>query len=155
MIIGLWAGSLLVALIGLSLYIHDKKSAVEYTSVFKVRSDRFSKVKWMSAIATTLCVSVIALTWSFHDELYVTGHMSIISQMQNDVYPPVHLSFPNEPLKYHYGFDLFSVVLTALFRLPVSLGIDVAAIVLWFYTWFLHWKLGEKKHQERQQGSCL
>jgi len=92
----------------------------------------------------TLLVAPMALSWAFHDEMFFTGHMSIASQMLNDVYPPHHLTFPSVELRYHYGFSLLCATLSAVARLPVESAVDFATLSLWFYTWCLLWLLGER-----------
>ena len=61
---------------------------------------------WIAALLVTAYVAPTALGWSFHDEVLVTGHLSITSEIENGTYPPRHLSFPELELRYHYGFDL-------------------------------------------------
>jgi hypothetical protein len=99
---------------------------------------------WISMAATAALVAPAALRFWFHDELPFIGHMSIAAEMQNGIYPPRHLALPDVPLRYHYGFDLFTACLTALLRLPVDRAIDVATILLWCASWCLFWILGER-----------
>lgn len=101
---------------------------------------------WMilSAILATLAMSRLALHFHFHDELGLNGHMPIAGELQNGVYPPRHLIFPDTPLRYHYGFDLLTASLTALFHLRIDQAIDTGTIGLFFLAWCLFWALGER-----------
>lgn len=92
---------------------------------------------------TTVPVAWMAFNWAFHDEDLYTGHMSIAAEMQNDVYPPRHLTFPDLALQYHYGFDLLVACITALTRVRVDVGIDIATVLLWVVTGSVLWALGE------------
>lgn len=141
---GLWVASIVLALTGLYLYFIEKTNNHQLNLQIKSSNNTYSSTMWLSATATSLVIMGIALYGHFHDEYYVTGHLSIISQMQNDTFPPVHMSFPEQALRYHYGFDLFSTMITALFRVPVDLAIDISTTILWFYTWCLLWVIGER-----------
>lgn len=101
---------------------------------------------WMliTAAATALAIAPAALRFWFHDELLPTGHLSIAAELQNGIYPPRHLAFPDLPLRYHFGFDLFSACLTAFFHVPVDRAVDVNALLLWCASWCLLWALGER-----------
>ena len=101
---------------------------------------------WMfvTMVAATAALAPVALGYHLHDELYLTGHMSIAAQIQNGVYPPRHLAFPDVPLRYHYGFDLVAAALTALVHVPVDRAIDVATLGLFALSWALLWALGER-----------
>ena len=101
-------------------------------------------VFWLSLAVTSALLAPAAFRFWFHDELAFAGHMSTASAMQNGIYPPRHLSLPDMPFRYHYGFDLLTACLTALFRLQVDRAIDVAAMILWGASWFLLYGLGER-----------
>jgi hypothetical protein len=94
-------------------------------------------------VASALPIAWMAFRWAFHDEDLVTGHMSMASEILNDVYPPRHLTFAESPLRYHYGFDLLVACITALTRVRVDVGIDLATVVLWACTAALLFALGE------------
>jgi hypothetical protein len=85
-----------------------------------------------------------ALGWSFHDETPLNGHLSFIAQLQNGVYPPRFLTFPDFELRYHYGFSLACAALTGLLRLSVPAAIDLVTMAGWFLTACLAWVLGER-----------
>ena len=141
--VGLWSASGLLALAGLYNYWRQKKQPVgDIASNQAVRLS--SGMMWLTALATTLVIASIALRWHFHDEYFISGHMSIISQIQNGAFPPVHMTFPEQALKYHYGFDLFCAMITGLLRVPVDLSIDIATTLLWGYVWCLLWILGAR-----------
>jgi hypothetical protein len=102
--------------------------------------------RWMclSALLATAYLAPTALDWSFHDELAVTGHFSIASEIENGTYPPRHLSFPELELRYHYGFDLLVAAVASIFRLRVDHAIDLVTLIAWAYTWCLAWTAGER-----------
>ena len=59
----------------------------------------------------------MTLSRAFHDEELYTGHTGIyIAQLQNDHYPPRHMTFPESKYRYHYGFDLAAAAVTAVLR---------------------------------------
>jgi hypothetical protein len=109
-----------------------------------VEGRRPPAIVWISMAVTAALLAPAAFRFWFHDELSFTGHMSTAAAMQNGIYPPRHLSLPDVPLRYHYGFDLFTACLTALFRLQVDRAIDVATLVLWCASWCLFSCLGER-----------
>ncbi|MBI5533547.1 MAG: hypothetical protein HY898_12585 [Deltaproteobacteria bacterium] len=86
----------------------------------------------------------MALRWSFHDELSVSGHMAIIAEIQNGTYPPRYLSYPDLELAYHYAFNLLGACLTAIFRVQIPTAIDAISVGSWFYCWCLAWSLGDR-----------
>ena len=101
---------------------------------------------WMflTMIAATAAMTPVALGYHLHDELYLTGHMSVAAEIQNGVYPPRHLAFADTPLRYHYGFDMVTAAVTALLRVPVDRAIDLATLALFALSWCLFWALGER-----------
>jgi hypothetical protein len=99
---------------------------------------------FLFAAAMTLPVGILAWRWSFHDEIGPGTHQAIISNLQNDFYPPRSLAFPEFDLAYHFGFDLLCAMLTALFRLSITQSIDVLASLLWFYAVLGAWLVGER-----------
>ncbi len=109
-----------------------------------VEGQRPPPILWISMLATAALLAPAALRFWFHDELSFTGHMSTAAAMQNGIYPPRHLALPDVPLRYHYGFDLFTASLTALFRLQVDRAIDVATLLLWCASWCLFHGIGER-----------
>lgn len=103
-----------------------------------------SRAMILTAIAAACVIAPVALRYYIHDELFLAGHMSIAAQLQNGVYPPRHATFPDVPLRYHYGFDLVSAALTALLHLRVDQAIDVATIGLFALSWCQYFSLGER-----------
>jgi hypothetical protein len=99
---------------------------------------------WISALAATAYVAPTALGWWFHDELFVTGHLSIVAQIENGIYPPRHLSFPEFELRYHYGFDLLVAAVASILRLRADHAIDLVTLFAWGYSWCLAWAIGER-----------
>jgi hypothetical protein len=95
-------------------------------------------------VAVALPVAWMAFGWDFHDEDLLTGHLSIPAAIQNDVYPPRHLSFAAVELGYHHGFDLLTACIATLFRLRIGRAIDIATVGLWALSAWLLLALGER-----------
>jgi hypothetical protein len=98
----------------------------------------------LAAIAVTIYLAPTALGWAFHDELAMTGHFSIASEIENGIYPPRHLTFPEIELRYHYGFDLLVASIASMLRLRVDNAIDLVTLAAWGYSWCLAWVAGER-----------
>ncbi len=137
--VGLPVGAVLIAAVGLAGEVVRRRRP-------EPPAEGRAPTSWMAIgmFASTTLIAATALRFHFHDELLLTGHMSVASSLQNGVYPPRHLSFPDLPLRYHYGFDLLVVCLTGVLRLSVDRAIDAAAIGLWALSWCLAWVLGER-----------
>jgi len=88
---------------------------------------------WLLALICTLPTAAAALRFNFHDEVR-SGHWFIVSAIENNHYPPRHYQFPRQELAYHYGFDLFCACLTSLFRVSIQRAIDIATILLFYYS---------------------
>ncbi|MGA9925355.1 MAG: hypothetical protein WBQ29_18315, partial [Isosphaeraceae bacterium] len=98
----------------------------------------------LSALAATAIIAPMTLSWAFHDEQLYTGHTGIIAQLQNDHYPPRHMTFPELEYRYHYGFDLAAAAVTAVLRVSPGVAIDIITLLSWSYTWCLLWVLGDE-----------
>src|SRR5262249_23729328 len=107
-------------------------------------SPRDFRWMWLSALVTTAYIAPAVLRWWFSDELYITGHLSMIGEIQNGIYPPRHLSFPQFELRYHYGFDLLTAAIASMLRLHADRAIDLVMLLAWPYTWCLVWTLGNR-----------
>ena len=94
---------------------------------------RIPRWLWLLALLCTLPAAAAALRFNFHDEVR-SGHWFIVSAIENNHYPPRHYQFPTQELAYHYGFDLFCACLTSLFRVSVQHAIDIATILLFYYS---------------------
>lgn len=114
-----------------------------------------SRWRWPLALLLVLLIAPAALGWAFHDELFFTGHMSITAELQNNIYPPRHLTFPQFELRYHYGFNLLCATLTALTRLRIDVAIDLVTLALWGYTASLLWLLGERLFRTPVAGALM
>jgi hypothetical protein len=145
LIIGLPAGSITVAVAGIAAEIARRRAPAPPSE-----GRAPSPWMWLGMIAAVAVIAPAALLFDFHDELYFNGHMSIAAELQNGVYPPRHLSFPDFPLRYHYGFDLLVACLTALFRLSIERAIDAAILGLFALTFCLFWMLGERLLDRRR-----
>lgn len=133
---GLWIGTIITGVVAVALGWSDRRALP--------LARPLPPAMWLPAVAATLLLTPAALGWSFHDELWHTGHQSIASQIQNGIYPPRHGVFPVFLLRYHYGFDLLVALVGTIIRLPVERAIDAVTIAAWFYTWCLAWGLGER-----------
>ncbi|MFQ5900082.1 MAG: hypothetical protein ACE5IH_00820 [Thermodesulfobacteriota bacterium] len=140
-VIGLRTGTLFCALIGVVFLLKNKRNGI-----------RLQLPSWkgyyglilVTAITAMVLILPLTLKWHIHDETNISGHMAIISQIQNDSYPPRNMTFATIEHHYHYGFDLLSAVITALIRVPVDVAIDIVTLLLWGYTWCLLWVVGDR-----------
>jgi hypothetical protein len=136
-VVALTLGTLLVA--GLGPLLRDRREGPSESPV-----DRRAVLERAAVILlVALPVVRIAFGWQFHDEDLLTGHMSIPAEIENDIYPPRHLTFAQVELGYHYGFDLLTACLATVLRLPVERAIDVASVGLWVLTAGLVGALGD------------
>ncbi|MEK7691334.1 MAG: hypothetical protein AAB425_09970, partial [Bdellovibrionota bacterium] len=88
-------------------------------------------------LATLILIAPTALNWSFHDELYITGHWSVAAAIQNGVYPPVNMNLPDLPLQYHYGFALLTAIVSSISGFSLPLSVDLLTLLSWCLTWLL------------------
>lgn len=146
--VGLVVGTLVVALGGLVAALRARGRGVADPGP----GAPLSRWCWLGAVVAAGVMAPAALRWALHDELTTTGHMSIPAQLQNDTYPPRHLTFPSFELRYHYAFDLLVAVTTALTRLRVDHAIDAVLLACWGYSWCLLWVLGERLGGRRGSG---
>jgi hypothetical protein len=146
--VGLPAGTLLAAAAGVGAEIARRRGEPD-------RPHGSPPSSWMpvGALLAVTAMAPLALRFHFHDEILLTGHLSIAAELQNGIYPPRHLTFPDTPLRYHYGFDLVSASLGALLHLRLDLAIDVATLGLFVLAWCLFWTLGERF--AGRTGACL
>lgn len=107
-------------------------------------SGRPSAAMMLTAIAVAVPIAVIAFGDDFFDERRPNGHLGIISQMQNDYYPPPNQLFPDLPMRYHYGFNLACAGVTAMTRLSISAAMDGLTVSGWWLSWCLLWLLGDR-----------
>lgn len=134
----LWIGTILLALIGYCLHLRKSGKA-------EIQQQQFASQKlWIGAIIAVAILSPIAVGWAFHDEVLFTGHMSMSAAIQNGPYPPRSLSLPAYELRYHYAFPLLVATITSIFRMPLTLGIDILTILAGGYFALLLWLLGER-----------
>ena len=91
--VGLWAGTIMPSAIGLGLHLATLtgwRRGVPSPGV----SEPFRLEMYVLAVAMAAMIIPAALGWCFHDEVLVSGHMSIASQISNGVYPPRNMTFP-------------------------------------------------------------
>jgi hypothetical protein len=111
--------------------------------------------RWMLAGALVAVLVLVGpeIYYSKHDECLLTGHVSIPAEIQNGVYPPHHLTFPNYELRYHYGIDLLDAVVSSLLgRLDLRATVHLVALLLWGYSFCLYWHLGQSLAGHRAAG---
>ncbi|PYQ12198.1 MAG: hypothetical protein DMF80_18825 [Acidobacteria bacterium] len=145
-LIGLWTGTLVVAVAGLVWSVQRRPSGPRDSAEPAPKAPRPGSLRWMllSGLVALLPVAYLTLAGDFFDDFNAIGHRSLIAQFQNDVFPPRHQVFPEYPFRYHYGFNLLAAALTALFRLSVPWAIDLLVIVCFLWSWCLAWVLGER-----------
>ncbi|NUN16133.1 MAG: hypothetical protein HUU55_21105 [Myxococcales bacterium] len=137
---GLVLGTALVSLLGIGGWLAKQRRP---EPIPRLPRPPYMKIL-ISSAAMMAVVSPVAFGWAFHDELFFTGHMSIAAQMQNGVYPPVHLTFPGFELRYHYAFSLLVANISTIFRVSLPVAIDVVTTVCFGYTFYLLWLLGNQ-----------
>lgn len=82
------------------------------------------------ALFALVLVLPAIVRFNFHDETLYLGHLSMTSAIENGPYPPRHLTFPDLPLRYHYGFDLLAAMVARLLGLRTDVAIDVSTASL-------------------------
>ena len=133
----LWVGTLLPALAGLATRLLSSNPPPE-------GGLRPSRWIWVGILFAVAALTPMVLRWPIHDSCIVTGHMSIPLQIQNGIYPPRHLSFPRYELRYHYGFDLLSALVSTLFRLRMDRTLELLTLLCWGYSAGLLWLFGDR-----------
>jgi hypothetical protein len=109
------------------------------------RSSRASRWMFVGMLVAVLPMVGPELRWSVHDECLVTSHISIPLEMQNGIYPPRHLTFPQFELRYHYAIDLAGAAFSSLLgNLDMKVAVHLLAILLWGYTFCLLWTWGQR-----------
>ena len=91
------------------------------------------------AVAAAAWVAPGVWMYAYHDELPWLGHFSMTSGIATGWYPPRHVTFPDFPLKYHYGFDLLAACVMRLFAVGVERAIDLTSLALFAYSGVLAW----------------
>jgi hypothetical protein len=140
---GLWVGTLVVAVAGLVAGVLQWRSRNPRRDGDPAPSPRLLRVL-LTALAATAMLAPMALTWALHDEELITGHLSIAAEIARGVYPPRHLSFPQYELRYHYGFNLLTAVLSRLTGVGPGRLIDPITLAAWAYSWCLLSAIGAR-----------
>lgn len=141
---GIVAANVILAVwVVLYLYGH-RRSLVDLCLSLCDPSDRLPKSFWLAVLVASGLVAPGIFRFHLHDEILPLGHMSIIAQMQNGVYPPRHLQFPADELRYHYGFNLLATWITAVLRVRIDVAIDLVTLFLWAYSAALLWVFGDR-----------
>jgi hypothetical protein len=137
---GLWMACLAMVL-GVVGHRLARRAGPRWTTTVLGRG--VGKGALLAALVTAAPIALMAFAWAFHDEYMYAGHLAITSEILNDAYPPRHPTFPAFELRYHYGFDLLTACITAIFRLPPDTAMDWAAVSLWIYSALLLHTIGE------------
>lgn len=142
---GLWIGTLGVAGAGALAKWRESRSPSPEPPPADEGADRLAS-PWMlrSAVLVAIPIAIMAFCGNFYDESSHNGHLSIISQMQEDRFPPPNECFPDLALRYHFGFDMVSAGLTAATRMPIRPAMDLLTVSCWIWAWCLLWILGDR-----------
>lgn len=73
----------------------------------------------------------VALRFAFHDQLMIQAHLPLIESISRGNLPPALTAFPEIPLKYHFGADVFGALVSHLTGLPAHRAIDVTQGLGW------------------------
>jgi hypothetical protein len=131
---GITAGSVLLFLISIYVEYRIYSGSIIIKPLID-RSESISRISKIAGLISTLLIFYIAYNGNFHDEEFANGHKTIIAQLQNNVFPPVNILYPSEPLRYHFGFDLLCAAMTAVTRCSVDFSIDFITACSWLFCW--------------------
>lgn len=145
-------GTLVPALSGCAFMIRQRMRGARSPSVPFGRW--YSPWMLVSMAVGTALMFPAAWNWCFHDEPGATGHLSLIFEMQRNIYPPRNLTFPRLEMPYHYGFDVAAAFVSEVLRIDPQRGIDVVTLVSWAYSWCLFWALGDELFGRRGGPTC-
>ncbi|MDH5527096.1 MAG: hypothetical protein OEY97_07285 [Nitrospirota bacterium] len=135
--LGLWSATLALGCAGYVVWYRDLRRVPRNSHGGEAPTPLFGKWVWRGCLASTVIIAVlVGLGWG-NDQQYVTGHLSVISQMNNGVYPPHFLQFPQFEYRYHYGVNTLCAALSAILHMPVDLTVDMVAVLAWAYLWLL------------------
>lgn len=109
-------------------------------------------IRWDVWLGVTLLVSagitatVIRIAWrfAFHDQMWIQAHPPLVESLLRENFPPGLMAFPETPLKYHWGADLFGALMSYCLEWPAYKAIDVTmafGIVLWQWNVYLFFRL--------------
>jgi len=76
----------------------------------------------------------VATRFAFHDQLMIQAHLPLIESILRGNLPPALEAFPEVPLKYHFGADVFGALVGLLTGLPAHRAIDVTQGLGWVLT---------------------
>ena len=102
---------------------------------------------WMFAGALAAVAMLLGpeIQCASHDETWLWAHIPTALQIQNGIYPPRNLIFPQFEFKYHYAIDLGAAVVSSLLaQVDVLVAIHLLALLLWGYLFCLCWTIGER-----------
>lgn len=98
---------------------------------WKLRGIPFLITAGFLTLLSTYLVSQLALNFSFHDQMRIQAHPPLIESLKRGNLPPTMMVFPDIPLKYHWGADLFGAVMSYVTGLPAYRAIDITMIFGW------------------------
>jgi hypothetical protein len=95
---------------------------------------------WSRAAVVLTLLSTTLVVWAtigtrLWDE--TNAHFGLVRVIARGMVPPAHPLFPQEPFRYHYGFDVLAALPQAFLGLRTDWAIDVATIVCWLALLFV------------------
>ncbi len=86
-----------------------------------------------TALVLTLLTTVLVVWATIGTRLWdeTNAHFGLVRVVARGLVPPPHPLFPQEPFRYHYGFDVLGALPQAFLGLRTDLAIDVAVIGCW------------------------
>lgn len=86
-----------------------------------------------TALALTIVTLVLVVWTTIATRLWdeTNAHFGLVRVVARGLVPPPHPLFPQEPFRYHYGFDVLGALPQAFLGLRTDLAIDVAVIGCW------------------------
>jgi len=98
---------------------------------WQIRFNYLGLVTLILSALLSITVATIAIRFSFHDQIPVQAHAPLIESLLRGNLPPSLMTFPDIPLKYHYGADLFGAIMSYITGLPAYRAIDITQIFGW------------------------
>lgn len=124
-----WSGAAIATLGFFCLNIWRPKWDSKSTWTLKISCLSVLALLWL--VFLSILVAIIALKYAFHDQLRVQAHPAVIESVLRGNYPPHLQTFPQIPLKYHFGSDMLGASFAYAFSLPAYRAIDLIQILGW------------------------
>ncbi len=136
--VGLFGGTFLAAAIGFWIPGYEPWPPAP-------KAPRLNPWMLVGALAAMAMLLGPEIQCASHDETWLWAHIPTTLQIQNGIYQPRNLFFPQFEFKYHYAIDLGgAVVSTVLGQIDVLIAIHLLALLLWGYLFCLFWTVGER-----------